>query len=116
MYPLSDELVYVSNPNNDLSDAEESYDSEDSNAENYFRNDYPDEESSDDESYTESTAFYESPVTDEEIIHSMEYLNTSGFTDDFVSMDDVERYGIAYARFKARYLNDALYEDEDYDD
>ncbi|KAK5646275.1 hypothetical protein RI129_004739 [Pyrocoelia pectoralis] len=54
VYPLSEGLVYGSYRNNGYNYAE-SDDSEDSNAENHWRNDYPDESdvTSDDESVTE---------------------------------------------------------------
>lgn len=136
VYPLSDQLVYGSLRDNGLSD---SYDSEDSNAENNWRNDYPDE--SDPESINEEDmiqAVKRMNVDDESDLSSDEeeegYVysvnDDEAGLDDEVDDTDVRKYGKMYARFKARakklaepdHIDHGLYygdidddeEDEDY--
>lgn len=106
--------------------------SEDSNAENNWRNDYPDEEEND-------------SIDESDMIEAMETLNcngdnlssddgeegfvysidseSAGFEED-LDQTDVRRYGELYARFKARQkkeeeqYNRDIYDDEidNYDD
>lgn len=108
VYPLSDQLVYGSHRDNGLSD---SYDSEDSNAENNWRNDYPDEsdmESINDEDMIQAVkrmnvdeeSDLSSDDGEEEYAYNTNYDDTS--LDDTVDENDVKQYGKMYARFKAR--------------
>lgn len=104
VYPLSENLVYGSYRDNGLNESDDTNDSEDSNAENYYTNDYPDEESG-----AES-------VTDEYMIKAVKRMNTGEGSDlssdeddekytydeDNIDEEDVMRYGKQYAKFKAR--------------
>lgn len=127
-----DDLIYEDRFNND-DDANE-YDSEDSNQENHFGNDYPDEDDqvamnsdqSEDEDFESagarelrqavekfvlcdddedsSSAEYFSSDDEDCLEYSDPYVHTVdvGFENEFI--DDADRYGMAYARYKARVL------------
>lgn len=107
---------------NGRNDSDGSYDSDDSNAENYYKNEYPDEESD-----IES-------VTDEDMIKAVTRMNTNEsdlssdegeeqypYDEDNVDAEDVLRYGKLYAKFKATWKerleedsnNHLHYEDSD---
>lgn len=109
VYPLSEELIFGSARDNGC--IESTSDSEDSNAENYWRNDYPDE--SDMESITEEDMLeavskldingeneLSSDDGEEGFVYSVD-SEAAGFEED-VDPTDVRRYGEMYARFKAR--------------
>lgn len=111
VYPLSDNLVYGSHRDNGINHSD-SYDSEDSNAENDWRNDYPDE--SDMESVTEDdmiravqrvTLDGESDLSsdkdDEDLLYNNEDSDDACL-EDLVDEEDVRKYGRVYARFRAR--------------
>lgn len=91
---------------NGLNDADDSYDSEDSNAENYWTNDYPDEEESDRDSVTEADmirAMKSMNTNEESGLSSDEDVDKYLYDEDGVNEEDVKRYGLAYARFKANW-------------
>lgn len=111
VYPLSDQLVYGSHRDNGLSD---SYDSEDSNAENNWRNDYPDE--SDAGSINEEDMIkavkrmnvddesdLSSDCEEEDYVYSIN--DDEACLDDELDESDVRKYGKMYARFKAKAKN-----------
>lgn len=109
VYPLSDELVYGSYRDNGFNDTD-SYDSEDSNAENNWRNDYPDEES-DLESVTEEDMMKavkrmnvdgESDLSSDEAEEKYVYDEDDEEEEQSVSAEDVKKYGSVYAKFKAK--------------
>ncbi|KAL1513394.1 hypothetical protein ABEB36_002813 [Hypothenemus hampei] len=115
VYPLNDPLFFGTIRDNSLNDPESDEDSEDSNAENHWRNDYPDEED------LES-------ITEDDMLEAMKNLDVeedllSGDSDeaslvyspdeeDFhdqgscIDNDDTLRYGQKYAIFKAKYKNE----------
>lgn len=104
VYPLNGELVYGSYRQDDT----ESYDSEDSNAENNWRNDYPEEES-DMESVTEDdmvAAVNRLAINEESDLSSDEgeekYIYDEDDQQDDVSEEDVRKYGRLYAKFRAK--------------
>ncbi|EFA03974.1 probable RNA polymerase II nuclear localization protein SLC7A6OS [Tribolium castaneum] len=109
MYPYNDVFMYGSVRDNGLKEADSDDDSEDSNAENFWKNDYPDE--SDMESVTEEDmlqAMKKCDLSDlssddgeEGFVYSID-SEGAGFEED-VDDSDVQRYGERYARFKAKH-------------
>lgn len=101
--------MYGSRADNGFNDAE-SYDSEDSNAENNWRNDYPDE--SDMDSVTEDdmvravrrcTLNDESDLSDDSDDERLVYGDSDeACLEDVLDENDVRQYGKRYARFKAK--------------
>lgn len=127
VYPLSNELVYGSHRDNGAADSDDD-ESEDSNAENNWRNEYPDEdEYRDDNSITEDDMISamqhvhldkDDLSSDDEnagFIYSID-SEAAGFEED-IDESDVNRYGERYALFKARYKKserDSSVDDEDF--
>ncbi|XP_044266951.1 probable RNA polymerase II nuclear localization protein SLC7A6OS isoform X2 [Tribolium madens] len=109
MYPYNDVFMYGSMRDNGLNDADSDTDSEDSNAENCWKNDYPDE--SDMESVTEEDMLQAMKKCDlndlssddgeEGFVYSID-SEGAGFEED-IDDSDVQRYGERYARFKAKH-------------
>lgn len=106
IYPLKDRLFF--SPTEDQLDSD--LESEDSNAENNWRNDYPDEDdifsvSEDDIVDAMGNINLEDDLLssddgEEEFIYS---VDSEGVSIEDVDVDDVHRYGLRYARFKAKY-------------
>lgn len=121
-----DDLVYEDQANDE--DDPESEDSEDSNVENYFKNDYPDTEE-DNSSIGETDMRHAinnmdldgelDLSSDEEenyrngFIYSVD-SEAIGFEDD-IDYCDVNRYGEAYARYKAKIFKKQNKENYEYD-
>ncbi|CAH0556851.1 unnamed protein product [Brassicogethes aeneus] len=108
--PLDDPLLFGTARENGLQASDSECDSEDSNAENNWRNDYPDE--SDLESVNENDMveamqnvdikedLLSSDSGEEGFVYSID-SEAAGFEED-IDESDVQRYGERYARFKAR--------------
>lgn len=111
IHPLKDPLFF--SPAEDQPDSDGG--SEDSNAENNWRNDYPDEEdmlsvNEDDmvqamKNFDLEDDLLSSDDGEEGFVYSID-SEGAGFEED-IDQTDVHRYGERYARFKARHKNDA---------
>lgn len=111
IHPLTFELVNDSYRGDGLNDMNDDSDgSEDSNAENNWRNDYPDEIEGDADSITEQDMLnamqrvtiedeLSSDEGEEGFVYSID-SEAAGFEED-IDDSDVQRYGERYARFKA---------------
>ncbi|KAJ8948891.1 hypothetical protein NQ318_005512 [Aromia moschata] len=111
VYPLSNALITGSTRDNGLNEPDSDDGSEDSNAENNWRNDYPDE--SDMESVNEDDMveaiknidigedLLSSDEGEEGFVYSID-SEGAGFEED-IDESDVFRYGERYAKFRAKY-------------
>ncbi|XP_045458582.1 probable RNA polymerase II nuclear localization protein SLC7A6OS [Melitaea cinxia] len=97
------ELIYGSARDNGLMESDVE-DSDDSNAENYFKNDYPDSDPSSIDEDDMVEAVKNCNIEDDlssDIDEDMIYDEPAEFFNE-----DVKRYGIAYAKYKARVLSE----------
>ncbi|KAG5873637.1 hypothetical protein JTB14_022371 [Gonioctena quinquepunctata] len=102
----------------DNKDCESGNESEDSNAENNWRNDYPDESDGDSINENDMIQAMENIDLDDDLLSSDNEENDFVYSvDDDVNPDktDVERYGKRYAMFKAKYNKDIGNSDLDED-
>ncbi|XP_018569675.1 probable RNA polymerase II nuclear localization protein SLC7A6OS [Anoplophora glabripennis] len=113
VYPLSDPLMLGSTRDNGLNDADSDDGSEDSNAENNWRNDYPDESDLESINEDDMVEAMQNVAIDEDLLSSDEGeegfvysidSEAAGFEED-VDESDVFRYGERYAKFKAKHKN-----------
>lgn len=110
IYPLKDPLFF--SPSDDRIDSD--IDSEDSNAENNWRNDYPDEDDMLSVNEDDMVDAIKNVVLEDDLLSSDEGeeafvcgidIEEASLGED-INETDVHRYGQMYAKFKAKYKKD----------
>ncbi|CAG9769098.1 unnamed protein product [Ceutorhynchus assimilis] len=112
VYPVNDPLVFGSIRDNGLLDNDSDDESEDSNAENYWKNDYPDEEDLESVNEDDMIEAVKNLKMDEDLLSSdsdAENLIYSREEEDFqqanIDKEDELRFGQKYAVFKSKNKN-----------
>ncbi|CAG9863477.1 unnamed protein product [Phyllotreta striolata] len=107
IYPISDVMLGDNCYDKDLSDSD---DSEDSNAECNWRNDYPDEDDLESINEDDMVEAMKNVDLDDDLSTDSDeernvYDGDSDCEKSAVDDDDIKQYGLRYATFKAKYKN-----------